>query len=154
MTRTLPYLAELQPAMFCEVDRQLADERGLENGGWATLISPRGVIEARVLVTDRFTPLQIGGRTVHQIGMPFHWGNGTTSITTGDSANDLLGIVLDANTHIQDSKASTVDIRPGRRPTGPARLELMREYQRRAGLTPTTGQDPLGSLATASGSIA
>lgn len=63
------------------------------------------MIEARVLVTDRFTPLQIGGRTVHQIGMPFHWGNGTTSITTGDSANDLLGIVLDANTHIQDSKA-------------------------------------------------
>lgn len=146
MTRTLPYLAELQPAMFCEVDRELAAERGLDNGGWATLVSPRGVIEARVLVTDRFAPLQVGGRTVHQIGMPFHWGAGGASITKGDSANDLLGIVLDANTHIQDSKASMVDIRPGRRPTGPARLALMRDYQERAGLTPTTGQDPLGRI--------
>lgn len=150
MTRTLPYLAELQPAMFCEVDRELAEAKGLTNGGWATLVSPRGAIEARVLVTDRFTPLTIGGRTVHQIGMPFHWGNSTGAITRGDSANDLLGIVLDANTHIQDSKSSTVDIRAGRRPQGAERLALVAEYQRRAGLAPasssgatTTGAEAL-----------
>lgn len=148
MTRTLPYLAELQPSMFCELDKELAAEKGLENGGWATIVSPRGAIEARVLVTDRFTPLTVGGRTIHQIGMPFHWGNGRTSITKGDSANDLLGIVLDANTHIQDSKSLTVDVIPGRRPTGTARLDLVREYQQRAGLVPETAQDPLNSLTT------
>ncbi|MCW2582519.1 MAG: molybdopterin dinucleotide-binding region, partial [Klenkia sp.] len=41
MSRTLPYLSELQPEFFVEVSPELADERGLENGGWATLISAR-----------------------------------------------------------------------------------------------------------------
>ena len=74
MTRWTPYLAELQPEFFCEVSPELAAERKLEHGGWATIATARGVIEARVLVTDRMTPLRVHGRTVHQIGMPFHWG--------------------------------------------------------------------------------
>ena len=57
MSRWTPYLAELQPEFFCEVSPELAAERGLEHGGWATLISARGAVEARVLVTDRMTPL-------------------------------------------------------------------------------------------------
>jgi formate dehydrogenase major subunit len=39
MTRTLPWLVELQPEMFCEIDPQLAADRGIEDGGWMT-ISP------------------------------------------------------------------------------------------------------------------
>ena len=31
MSRTLPYLAELQPEPFCEVSPRLAAERGLEH---------------------------------------------------------------------------------------------------------------------------
>ena len=31
-------------------------------------------MEARVLVTDRMTPIRIEGRPVHQIGLPYHWG--------------------------------------------------------------------------------
>ena len=65
MSRWLPYLSELQPEMFCEVSPELAAERGLEPYGWATIISPRSAIEARVLVTERMTPLAIGGHTVH-----------------------------------------------------------------------------------------
>ena len=42
MSRTLPYLAELQPEFFVEVVPQLADERGLENGGWATVVTGAG----------------------------------------------------------------------------------------------------------------
>lgn len=53
MSRWLGYLSELQPEMFCEVSPELAAERGLEHGGWATIISARAAIEARVLVTDR-----------------------------------------------------------------------------------------------------
>ena len=34
-----------------------------------------------------------------------------------DSANDLLPIVLDPNVHIQEAKAATCDIRPGRKQT-------------------------------------
>jgi formate dehydrogenase major subunit len=51
MSRTLPFLAELQPELFCEVSPELAAERGLENAGWATIITARTAIEARVLVT-------------------------------------------------------------------------------------------------------
>ncbi len=64
--------------------------------------------------------------------MPYHWAY--TGISTGDSANDLLGIVLDANTHIQESKVSTCDIVPGRRPRGPELVEFVESYRRRAGI--------------------
>jgi formate dehydrogenase major subunit len=129
MTRWLPYLAELQPAFFCEVSPELAAERELEHNGWATIVTARGVVEARVLVTDRMTPLRVQGRTVHQIGMPYHWG--PNGLTTGD--------VLDPNVHIQEVKAWTADIRPGRRPRGPARLEYVARHRRRAGIDEHTG---------------
>lgn len=139
MSRWLPYLAELQPEFFCEVSPQLAAERGLEHRGWATIISPRGAIEARVVVTERVRPVRAGGRTIHQIGLPYHWGH--NGLSTGDSANELLPIILDPNVHIQPTKADVCDIRPGRRPRGPARIALVEEYQRRAGITERTGTE-------------
>jgi formate dehydrogenase major subunit len=133
MSRTLPYLAELQPEFFVEVSPELAALRGLANNEYATLISARSAIEAKVLVTERVRPIRLrDGRVVHQIGMPYHWAY--SGITTGDSANDLLGVVLDANTHIQESKVSTCDIVAGRRPRGPELLELVESYRRRAGV--------------------
>jgi formate dehydrogenase major subunit len=140
MTRWTPYLSELQPEFFCEVSPELASERELEHGGWATLISARGAIEARVMVTDRMTPLDVDGRTVHQIGMPFHWGQNGHS--RGDSMNELSSMALDPSSHIQEVKALTVDIRPGRRPRGPARQRLVEEYRERAGVTARTGIEP------------
>jgi formate dehydrogenase major subunit len=133
MSRTLPYLAELQPEFFVEVSPELAELRGLRNGELATLVSSRTAVEAKVLVTERVRPIRLGdGTVVHQIGMPYHWAY--AGISTGDSANDLLGIVLDPNTHIQESKAATCDIRPGPRPRGQALLDLVEEYRRRAGV--------------------
>jgi formate dehydrogenase major subunit len=137
MSRWTPYLAELQPEFFCEVSPELAAERGLIHNGWATMVSARNTIEARVHVTDRMTPLAVDGTVVHQIGLPFHWG--PNGMSTGDAANELSSIALDPNVHIQESKVLTVDIRPGRRPRGPGRLRLVREYQRRAGITADTG---------------
>lgn len=153
MTRTLPYLAELQPELFCEVSPELAEKVGLENGEWATIISPRGVIESRVLVTDRIQSLIIGEHSYEQIGMPFHYGAGNYAEVEGDAPNDLLGIMLDPNVNIQASKVSAVDIRPGRRPRGAAREELVREYQQRAGLTEDTGSTLGTADATASPGI-
>jgi formate dehydrogenase major subunit len=118
MSRSVPYLAELQPAMFCEVSPQLAREVGLEHGGWATIYTMRAVIEARVLVTRRMKPLTVRGRTVHTVGLPYHWGQ--RLLTSGDSANDLFHAALDPNVHIMETKACTCGIRPGRRPRGPA----------------------------------
>ncbi len=139
MSRWQPYLAELQPEFFCEVSPELAAERDLDHGGWATIISARGVIEARVMVTERIAPLVVDGRALHQIGLPYHWG--PNGYSTGDAANELLHLSLDPNTHIQETKALTCDIRPGRRPRGPAALDLLREYRDRAGITDRTGTE-------------
>jgi formate dehydrogenase major subunit len=131
MSRGLPYLSELQPEFFCEISPALAAERGLAHGGWATIVTTRTAIEARVLVTDRIPPLRVAGRRIHQVGLPYHWGS--NGLSTGDSANDLASVVLDPNVHIQD-KVGTCDIQPGRRPRGPALLEYVAGYRRRAGL--------------------
>lgn len=139
MTRWSPYLAELQPEFFCEVSPELAAERGLDHRGWATVVTARGAVEARVLVTARMAPLRADGRTVHQIGLPYHWG--PNGYTTGDAANELSAIVLDPNVHIQEVKALSADIRPGRRPRGPALLDLLDDYRRRAGVTAETGTE-------------
>src|SRR5947209_6289012 len=132
MSRTVPYLAELQPEFFVEVSPQLAAERDLKHGGWATIVTARQAVEARVMVTGRIKPLVVQGRTMHMVGAPYHWGG--VGIVTGDSANELLPIVLDNNVHINEYKVATCDIRPGRRPHGQARLELVREYRERAGV--------------------
>ncbi|MBB4684036.1 formate dehydrogenase major subunit [Amycolatopsis jiangsuensis] len=130
MSRTLPYLSELQPEFFCEVSPELAAERGLENRGWATIVSARTAIEARVLVTARMKPLRVRGRTIHQVGLPYHWG--PNGLSRGDSANDLLSVVMDPNVHIQEAKAATCDIVAGRRPRGRDLLDLVEDYRRRA----------------------
>ena len=139
MSRWLPYLSELQPEFFCEVSPELAAERGLEHLGWATIVSARTAIEARVLVTERLSPIKVQGRTLHQVGLPYHWG--PNGLSTGDAANELAPVVLDPNVHIQEVKAMACDIRPGRRPRGPALLEFVEDYRRRAGITDETGME-------------
>ena len=139
MSRWLPYLSELQPEFFCEVSPELAAERNLEHMGWATIITARSAIEARVMVTRRMPVLTIQGRRLYQIGLPYHWGR--NGISTGDSANDLMHLSLDPNVHIQEVKALAVDIQPGRRPRGPALLALVQSYLQRAGITGETGTE-------------
>ena len=117
MSRFLSRLSQLQPEMFCEVSPELAQERHLSPGGWATILTSRGAIEARVLVTARMQPVRAGGRAIHQIGLPYHWGSRGRS--RGDSANDAFPLALDPNVFIQESKAATCDIRPGRKQSGP-----------------------------------
>ena len=137
MSRWTPYLAELAPEMFVEVSPALAAERGLEHIGWATIVTARSAIEARVVITDRCRPLRIDGRTIHQIGLPWHWG--ANGLVTGDAANELIGISLDPNVHIMDTKTGTCDVVPGRRPRGPALPEFVESYRRRAGLSGPPG---------------
>jgi len=137
MSRWSPYLSELAPEPFCEVSPALAAERGLTHGEWATLVSPRAAIEARVMVTDRIAPLRVQGAVLHQVGLPYHWG--TNGLVAGDAANDLTSLVMDPNVQIMETKALVCDVRPGRRPRGPARTALVAEYRRRAGITEDTG---------------
>lgn len=116
MSRTLSHLAELQPELFCEVSPTLAAELGLHHGEYATLTTVRAIVEARVMITDRIKPLQVAGRTVHQIALPYHYG--TNGLVKGDVVNDLLVISEEPNVRIMETKALLCDIRPGRRAQG------------------------------------
>jgi formate dehydrogenase major subunit len=64
------------------------------------------------MVTKRVMPLTVNGRTLHQIGIPFHWGY--AGETVGAVANDLIAIALDPNVSIQESKAFACNLRAGR----------------------------------------
>jgi formate dehydrogenase major subunit len=137
MSRQLPYLSELQPELTVEVSPELARIRGLTHLGTAHVVTSRAAVQARVMVTDRMSPLWIDHQVVHQVWMPYHWGG--NGLVTGDVVNDLLGVVADANVFIQESKVATCDIRPGPRPRGAALTELLDELRHRAGITPETG---------------
>lgn len=114
MTRWVPWLAELQPHLFCEIGPELAVERGIRNGDWCTIRTARGEIEARALVSGRMSPLRVAkGRWLHQIGLPYNYG--PLGLATGDSAGDLVALAMDPNVSIHEAKTLTCDIRPGRR---------------------------------------
>ncbi|PYV95052.1 MAG: formate dehydrogenase [Acidobacteria bacterium] len=113
MTRTLSHLSELQPELFTEVSPELAQEAGLEHGDWATITTPRAIIEARVLITRRMRSLWVDGRRLHQVGLPYHWGYKGRS--KGDVVNDLLAISEEPNVRIMETKALVCNIEPGRR---------------------------------------
>jgi formate dehydrogenase major subunit len=110
MSRQLSHLAELQPELFCEVSPELAADIGLEHGAAATITTPRGAISARVMITRRMRPLWVEGRTVHQVGLPYHWG--FSGMSTGDVVNDLLAISEEPNVRIMETKALVCDIEP------------------------------------------
>jgi formate dehydrogenase major subunit len=98
------------------------------------------------MVTDRVQPLKIGShppRTVETVGLPYHWGR--RGLGKGDAANELLPLVLDGNVHIAEYKVATCDIRPGRRPRGPALTALVEDYRRRAGVDGAAECDAPGS---------
>ena len=118
MTRTLPHLAELQPMLFCEISPELAQEVGARHGEDVTISSPRGSIVARALVTFRMRPLQVRGRTVHQVGLPYHWGH--RGLVRGDVVNDLVAISEEPNVKIMESKALVCRIAPLERRPGAA----------------------------------
>jgi formate dehydrogenase major subunit len=113
MSRNLPWLAELQPEMFAEIDPVLAADRGIEDGAWMTIETPRAEIEARARVTERMRPLKVDGRPIHQVALPWHWG--FAGGVPGDSANDLGVLASDPNVSIQESKAFACNVRAGRR---------------------------------------
>jgi formate dehydrogenase major subunit len=117
MSRNLPWLAELQPEMFAEIDPVLAAERGIDDGGWMVIETERAEIEAKAKVTERIRPLRMGGgRVIHQVALPWHWGYATNGVgVTGDTTNDLGALSGDPNTSIQESKAFTCNVRAGRR---------------------------------------
>jgi formate dehydrogenase major subunit len=111
MTRNLPWMVELMPEMFVEMSEELAAELGIEHAETVTVESKRGSIQAVGVITKRFKPLQLNGKIIHQIGLPWHWG--FRGLSVGDSANNLSPHVGDANTMIPEFKAFLVRVTKG-----------------------------------------
>jgi len=112
MSRFNSWLNELQPEMFIELSPELAEERGIEHGGWMVAWNARAAIEARAMVTRRVRPLKVDGRMMHQIAIPFHWG--FAGETVGAVANDLTSVLTDPNVSMHEAKAFVCNVRPGR----------------------------------------
>jgi formate dehydrogenase major subunit len=126
MSRFLSHLAELQPELFAEMSPELAVELKVDNGDYISIVSLRGAIEARALVSRRIRPMHLNGKTVHQIAMPFHFGS--AGPVEGDSTNDLIPISGEPNVTIMEAKVCGVNIVPGRLPRGPAFEEWIKKY--------------------------
>ena len=90
---------------------------GSSNGGWATIVTARAAIEARVLVTERMR-LAAGRRPDRssRSALPYHWGgNGHRHRRLGQRPGQRHHGPERATSR---SKVGTCDIRPGRRPRG------------------------------------
>ncbi len=111
MTRHEPWQLEMQPQMFVEMSLELAKDKGFSNGEKVLVKSARGELWAIAIVTERFKPFKIAGSTVHQIGLPWHFGwQYPEDGSSGDSANILTPFIGDANTMIPESKAFMVNV--------------------------------------------
>ena len=111
MTRHQSWQLEMQPQMFVEISEELAREKGFQNGEKVKVKSGRGELWAVAIVTTRFKPFKVAGTTVHQVGLPWHFGwQYPTDGSGGDSANLLTPTVGDANTMIPESKAFMVNV--------------------------------------------
>jgi formate dehydrogenase major subunit len=108
MSRWNPWLTELMPELFIELSPELAAEKGIHNTDWVRISTPRGEIRAKALVTRRLRPFRIGGRVVHQVGMPWHWG--WEGVVTGDVVNQLTALVGDPNVSIHEGKAFVCNV--------------------------------------------
>jgi formate dehydrogenase major subunit len=109
MTRNLPWLVELVPDVFVEMSEMLAKQQGIKNGDRVEISTKRGKMKAYAVVTQRVKPYKIGEKTVHLIGVIWHFGyNG---LATGGSANVLTAHVGDANTMIPEYKAFLCNIK-------------------------------------------
>lgn len=129
MSRPLSHLAELQPELFCEISSELAQEVGVRHRDFVTVTTPRGIVEARAMVTTRMPSLTIAGKTVHQVGFPYHWG--FSGGAKGDVVNDLLAISEEPNVRIMETKGLLCNVTRGRRARGKAALKQLEQQMSR-----------------------
>lgn len=109
MTRNQEWLSELVGHMYIEISEELAKEKGIKNKDKVAVSTARGEIEAYAMVTKRFKPYHVGGKIVHHIGMPWHFGY--KGYATGGTANRLTPHIGDANSTIPEYKAFLCDVR-------------------------------------------
>jgi formate dehydrogenase major subunit len=101
--------AIVQPEQFVELGEALAQQKGIRSGDRVVVRSKRGRIVAKAVVTKRIRPLTIGGKEVHTVGIPIHWGfDGVAK--PGYLANTLTPYVGDASVQTPEFKAFLVNV--------------------------------------------
>ena len=115
MTRYVPWLAELQPALFAEIDPELAVTVGVRNGDWMTVVTKLGEIEARALVSGRMRPLRLGKGDVASIKSASRTTTARLGFTSGDPSGNSMPLAMDPNVSIHEAKTLTCNVRAGRR---------------------------------------
>jgi len=110
LTRWQAWLLEMQPELYVEIGDKLAEEKGIKNGDRVKVSSIRGEAPCVAMVTKRFKPFTVEGKTVHQVGMPFNYGWLFPKDSTSDSTNVLTPTVGDANTFCPEYKAFMVNV--------------------------------------------
>lgn len=109
-TKSVKLLMIAQPEQFCELSEELAKEKGIQKGDWVKISSIRGSIKVKAVVTKRVRPLQVDGKTVHQIGIPLHGGWENVSGRKQYLVNTLTPFVGDCNTQTPEYKTFLVNI--------------------------------------------
>ncbi len=103
--------AIMQPQQFVEIGEDLAQAKKIASGDHVKVRSSRGFIKAVAVVTKRIPTLQVGGKKVHTVGIPIHWGFEGLA-RNGYITNTLTPFVGDANVNTPEFKAFLVDIEP------------------------------------------
>jgi len=103
MSRNVPYLAQLVPEPFIYVPRGLADKLGIKSGNYVDVITLRGALRMKALVTEGEAYLKVDGREMPVVNLI--WAFSFAGLTKGAHANFLNPDVGDVVTTIQESKA-------------------------------------------------
>ncbi len=110
VTQAVPWNREIQPQVFVELSHELAAEKMISNGERVVVESSRGQLECVALVTHRFQPMKIVGKTVHHIGIPWHFGWRRQTSGNDESVNVLVAFAIDPSAEIPEYKAFMVNV--------------------------------------------
>jgi formate dehydrogenase major subunit len=118
-TRNIPWLNELMPEPVVEIPLSLGQKLGVKSGDWVRVSSARGEVRAKAMVTSRMKPLQVQGREVTVVWMPYNWGY--SGLSQGASVNHLTIDATDPGAGTQESKACLVNVEKASAPPGAQR---------------------------------
>lgn len=107
-TRNIPWLNELVPEPMLEMPESLAQKLGVKTGNWVKVSSARGELTVKAVVTPRMKTLQVAGREITVVWMPYNWGY--RGLSTGPSVNHLTIDAVDPGAGTQESKACLVNV--------------------------------------------
>src|SRR5262252_6594437 len=107
-TRNIPWLNELVPEPMVEIPPSLGQKLGVKNGDLVTISSARGELNVKVVVTPRMQPLQVDGKEVTVVWMPYNWG--FSGLSPGASVNHLTIDATDPGAGTQETKACLVNV--------------------------------------------